>query len=101
MSVFLSSFRNRSCLKETGISREDLKSRGRAAGERKMLAIELLCRFSDVTQRGLVKHCGYKHEWNVGWQRRMLTRRLQNDPAFARKFALLEKRLKNCFNISY
>lgn len=67
---------------------------GLATGEKKMLAIELLCRLSSVTQRGLVQYCGYKREANVGLQRKLFRARIRSDASFAGRFALLENKLK-------
>ena len=81
-------------LEELGISCADLQCHGLAVGEKKMLAIELLCRLSSVAQRGLVQYCGYKREANVGWQRKLFRVRIRADASFARRFALLENKLK-------
>lgn len=81
-----------------GIDLEGLKAHGSAVGDRKMVAIELLCRMSNVTQRGLVSYCGYKREANVGWQRKMFRSRISSDSEFARRFDLLEKRIEKICN---
>ena len=81
-------------LNELGLSEGDLKRHGLAVRERKTMAIELLCRLSRASQREMMPLCGYRRESSVGKQRRALRGRLEADPAFARRFHGLRKKLE-------
>lgn len=79
-------------LKMVGLTTEEFKDHGLAIGDKKMMAIELLCRFSSASQRALMPYCGYKHESAVGKQRKSLRLRLKEDTSLAKKFRTLQNK---------
>ena len=85
-------------LREVGLSAEELKRHGRAVGERKPMAIELLCRHSAASQREVARFCGYDRDSSVGKQRRVLREKLHAAPDFARLFDATVKRVANALN---
>ena len=88
-------------LQELGLSAEDLRRHGRAVGERKAMAVELLCRYSAASQRELAPFCGYGQESSVGKQRRKLRENLRGNPTFIRLFDATAKRVAKALNASF
>jgi REP element-mobilizing transposase RayT len=84
-----------------GLSAEDLRRHGRAVGERKGMAIELLCRYSSASQREVARFIGCGQESMIGKQRRVLRERVARDPAFARSFETSAKRVMTAVNASF
>jgi putative transposase len=85
-------------LQEVGLTEVELKRHGRAVGERKSMAIELLCRHSSASQRDVAALCGYRRDSSVGKQRRMLREKLSADAAFASLFEATGKRVAKALN---
>lgn len=79
---------------ELQMSADELKRHGRAVGERKGMAIELLCRYAAASQREVARMSGFGHESGVGKQRRLLRVRLQADDGFARTFQTAVRRVE-------
>jgi hypothetical protein len=88
-------------LREVGLSAEDLKRHGQAVGERKPMAVELLCRYSAASQRELAPFCGYGQESSVGKQRRKLRENLRGNPTYIRLFDATAKRVAKALNASF
>lgn len=87
-------------LEEVGLAADELRGHGRVTGDKKMIAIELLCRLSSASQRSISPFCGYKREATVGRQRKALRSRIREDAGFAKRLKTMEKKLKRRLNAS-
>lgn len=90
-----------SVLDELGLFGEELKQHGLLVGEKKAMAIELLCQLSSSSQREISRYCGYKSETVVGRQRATLRRRLAEDPTLKKRFETAKRKVRECLNASY
>jgi REP element-mobilizing transposase RayT len=88
-------------LDAVGLTAEDLKRHGRATGDRKLLAVELLCQMSSAPQRAVAPFCGYKRESSVGKQRKLFRARLNSEADLSKRFEALKKKLDKTLNASF
>jgi chromosomal replication initiation ATPase DnaA len=66
-----------------GLDETDLSAHGRRAGIGKKVAVELCCRFCDLSQREIGRHFGYRGNGSVGKQRRALKELTASDKTLA------------------
>ena len=83
-----------------GLKKTDLKKHGRTLGEKKSMAIELLCQLSSVSQRELTSHFGYSVETSIGKQRKLLVQRFEKDPKARAKYEAVKKHILEKLNAS-
>ena len=76
-----------------GLTRADLTRHGLAAGDVKMLAVEVMCRHSAATQRQVARMLGYGSESAVGKQRQKFRVRARDEAALLRRYEQLEQKV--------
>ncbi len=79
--------------KEFKVSEEDLTGRSYGARQAKKAAIELACRYSNMSQRAVGEHFGYKGNGSTRKQRERFREIAETDARFSKKVKQLEGRL--------